>query len=396
MIDLFSGCGGLTDGFMQAHGFKSLAAVDWEASPVKTLKKRLKSKWNYLNTDSIFQFDIQNTHQLMNGYQGSRYAHHSGLIKMVGDQKLDLVIGGPPCQAYSIAGRVRDPNGMRDDYRNYLFESYIEVIKYFKPKCFIFENVEGILSAKPGGVSIIDRIRQSFFESGYHVSSNMKNDALFDLSHYGVPQKRKRVIIFGVAKSHFDPKIIERFYESLRTCKSFQPLTANVALAGLPKFVPLEEAQSSPKVSHIKLSNEDIAFKNHEPRFHNLRDIDIFGLLTRDIESGRNRYTSSKALIDLYQKKTGRKTNFHKYHVIRLDKPSNTIPAHLYKDGLRHIHPDSKQSRSITVREAARLQTFDDDFEFLGTRGDQYKMIGNAVPPTFGHMIANSVKDILY
>lgn len=380
---------------MQAHGFSTLAAVDWEKNPVKTLKQRLHSKWGYSNTNSIFQFDIQNTEALMSGYEGPNYEPHTGLIKMVGSQELDLIIGGPPCQAYSMAGRVRDPNGMRDDYRNYLFESYIEVIKHFKPKCFIFENVEGILSAKPGGISIIDRIQHSFSDAGYHVSENMKKDALFDLSYFGVPQKRKRMIIFGIAKSHFSAKKVQLFYDNLHASRSFQPLPASFALSDLPKFVPSNNVEHGSKVSHVMLNKDDISLKNHEPRFHNTRDIGIFRLLTRDIESGRNRYTSSKALIDLYREKTGRKTNFHKYHVIRLDAPSNTIPAHLYKDGLRHIHPDSEQARSITVREAARLQTFDDDFEFFGGRGDQYKMIGNAVPPTFACIIANCVKDIL-
>ena len=87
----------------------------------------------------------------------------------------------------------------------------------------------------------------------------------------------------------------------------------------------------------------------------------------------------------------GKDSKFHKYHVIREDKPSNTIPAHLYKDGLRHIHPDPNQARTITVREAGRIQTFDDDFEFLGSRGDQYKMIGNAVPPLFSKIIAETI-----
>ena len=135
--------------------------------------------------------------------------------------------------------------------------------------------------------------------------------------------------------------------------------------------------------------------KNHEPRMHNERDIGIFKLLAKDISTGVEKYTSSRALIELYKEKTGKNSKFHKYNVIREDKPSNTIPAHLYKDGLRHIHPDPEQARSITVREAARLQTFDDDFEFFGSRGDQYKMIGNAVPPEFSKLIAQTIAEML-
>ena len=101
------------------------------------------------------------------------------------------------------------------------------------------------------------------------------------------------------------------------------------------------------------------------------------------------------ALKELYTQKTGKTSNVHKYHVIRWDEPSNLIPAHLYKDGLRHIHPDSLQRRSITVREAARLQTFDDDYIFDGSNVEVYKMIGNAVPPGFARKLAEAVSDLL-
>ena len=99
-------------------------------------------------------------------------------------------------------------------------------------------------------------------------------------------------------------------------------------------------------------------------------------------------------MIQLYQEKTGKKTNVHKYHVLRWDKPSNTIPAHLKKDGLRHIHPDPLQKRSITVREAARLQTFDDDFEFNESQVANYEMIGNAVPPLFAEKLGLGIFEL--
>ena len=122
----------------------------------------------------------------------------------------------------------------------------------------------------------------------------------------------------------------------------------------------------------------------------------IFKLLTEDIESGRNEYVSIESLKNLYTERTGKTSNVHKYHVIRWDEPSNLIPAHLYKDGLRHIHPDSSQCRSITVREAARLQTFDDDYIFDGSNVEVYKMIGNAVPPKFAKKLADAVADLIH
>ena len=141
---------------------------------------------------------------------------------------------------------------------------------------------------------------------------------------------------------------------------------------------------------------ETFAIKNHTPRFSSLRDIEIFRLLSSDIETGANKYVSTDALKQLYTKVTGKQSNIHKYHVIRWDEPSNTIPAHLYKDGLRHIHPDPKQARTITVREAARLQTFPDDYEFITGTAIDYKMIGNAVPPLFAKLLAESVYELLF
>ena len=117
--------------------------------------------------------------------------------------------------------------------------------------------------------------------------------------------------------------------------------------------------------------------------------------MAEDIRSGQNVYTSTDALKQLYTKITGKKSNVHKFYVLRWNEPSNTIPAHLYKDGLRHIHPDPEQARSITVREAARLQTFADDFEFLGPTMAQYKMIGNAVPSGFAKIIAKALNEVI-
>lgn len=393
VIDLFAGCGGLTDGFLQTGKYNTLAAVDWEFPTVQTLKKRLNTKWNYdLDRNNILHFDIQRTDELIYGFEDLKFGKSEGLKNIVGDKNVDLIVGGPPCQAYSMAGRVRDKNGMQDDYRNFLFESYVKMVNHFQPKAFVFENVEGILSAKPGGISIVKRVRKAFEEIGYEITENLRGNALFDTSYYNVPQKRKRVIIFGMQKSENSTKQVRRFYSLIKEKASSEPMNSKVAFENLPKIYP---SKLNPKHSHsIKLNGVALP-NNHEPRMHSERDIEIFKMLTEDILGGTEKYTSSKALIQLYKEKTGKDSKFHKYHVIREDKPSNTIPAHLYKDGLRHIHPDPNQARTITVREAARIQTFDDDFEFLGSRGDQYKMIGNAVPPQFSKVIAETVYEIL-
>lgn len=395
-IDLFAGCGGLTDGFKQSGHFNVLAGIEWDKNAVSTLRNRLKTKWNYKDADErMIHFDIQRIDELLHGFNDDNdYASSAGLEYLVGNNTVDVVIGGPPCQAYSVAGRIRDTNGMHDDYRNYLFESYIKVVEHFQPKACIFENVQGMLSASPGGISIVDRVTKAFDEAGYYISANLKRDALFDTSDFGVPQKRLRLIIIALKKTSFPDYLekIKEFYGHLNNFKVTDKSTVKDALSDLPKLFPMKEAVK--RQSHFT-SEKQLQVTSHEPRFHNSRDIEIFKLLADDIKSEKNLYTHSDALKALYTEKTGKKSAVHKYHVLRENLPSNTIPAHLYKDGLRHIHPDPEQARSITVREAARLQTFDDDYDFIGGNGAGYKMIGNAVPPLFAKKIALSLTKIL-
>lgn len=399
-IDLFAGCGGLMDGFEQSGHYDTVAAVEWEKAPCRNLEKRLREKWKYNDADQrVLRFDIQRTDELFSGWNDDNdYGTSVGLDKLIEEANgIDVIIGGPPCQAYSIAGRVRDENGMRDDYRNYLFESYIKVLERYQPKAFIFENVPGILSAKPGDRNIIEIIQESFAEAGYCLLENL-SEAIIDFTEYGVPQNRKRIIIFGVKKDYFGEKaeaIVKQFYaEALPKYKSKKKKTVLEAIGDLPKLYPVEEdiKVNGTRTRH-SLPNPNVP--NHIARWQSDRDIGIFKLLTEDIESGRCEYTSIKALKQLYTDMTGKSSNVHKYHVIRWDEPSNLIPAHLYKDGLRHIHPDSSQQRTLTVREAARLQTFPDDYIFDGSNMELYKMIGNAVPPQFAKCCANAVYDIL-
>lgn len=397
-IDLFAGCGGLTEGFERHPNFNLLAAVEWEKQPVINLVNNLKKNYNIKNANEVvMHFDIQRTEELFKGWSDDiDYGNHSGLDYLVDSKKVDLIIGGPPCQAYSVAGRIRCENGMVNDYRNYLFESYMEVVRRYTPDIFVFENVTGILSAKPdGNVLVTELIREEIDNSGYEIVDNLRDFAQVEFSDYGVPQNRKRVIIIGVKKGiktdiqetlrSFYLETLPRYKESGKTVRD--------AISDLPKMYPAVEDYIIDKRKFSHTFKHEV--NNHLPRYHNKRDINIFKKLCEDIESGRNKYMSTESLKKLYLKETGRNSNVHKYNVLKWDKPSNTIPAHLYKDGLRHIHPESTQARTISVREAARIQTFPDDYEFITSAGPNYKMIGNAVPPKFSEKLADALLTIL-
>ena len=399
-IDLFVGCGGLSEGFEQSRKYKMIGAVEWEPSPVKELRNHLKNRWGIQDSEErVLQFDIQRTEELFNGWKDKKFGESKGLDALVGNRQLDVIIGGPPCQAYSVAGRIRDEHGMREDYRNYLFESYLKVVQHYKPRVFVFENVPGILSAKPGdgSVRIIDLIQKAFADAGYAVLPDLSN-AIIDMTEYGVPQNRKRIIILGVSKEHYGDKaqaMVEKFYSSyLPEYKIEKKATVRDAIGDLPKLRPLDEPISyfGRKLSH---SVSDPLINGHISRYHSKRDIDLFRFLEEDIASGRMKYTSAKSLKTLYTKLTGKTSNVHKYYVLRWDEPSNLIPAHLFKDGLRHIHPDPEQARTITVREAARLQTFPDDYYFNCSQTDAFKMIGNAVPPLFAKKVAYAIYHLI-
>ena len=396
MIDLFAGCGGLEDGFLQSGKFEDVAAVEWLKPQVNTLIHRLETKWKVKDAaERVMHFDIQREDELFEGWQDDEFGQGKGLDYFVNKANgIDVIIGGPPCQAYSVAGRVRDENGMRDDYRNYLFEHYLNVVNRYRPKLFVFENVPGILSAAPDGTPITDLIRKGFEEIGYEIIEDLRV-AKVNASDYSVPQNRERMIIVGVDTQRYSniQEYLNEFYsEILPKYKGKKVLTVRDAIGDLPECTAFwDEEHHSKKKSHDTPESE---YTWHIPRYHNVRDMDTFRLLAQDIESGKREYDSKK-ISELYEKKVGSKSPIHRYHVLEPDLPSTTIIAHLYKDGNRFIHYDSKQSRSITVREAARLQSFDDDFDFVGAQGNAYQMIGNAVPPKLAKAVSLAVADLL-
>jgi len=400
-IDLFAGCGGLSEGFLQSGKYEALAHVEWEMPMVTTLRNRLVTKWNHTKDDAykrVIHFDIQKTEELikgkwseetLNSYSSNNHEliKLKGLRGLIGKEKVDLIIGGPPCQAYSIAGRAQDKNSMKNDYRNYLFESFVNVVDEFKPEVFVFENVPGLLSAIPGGKPVTERIYEAFNEVGYEIRKpELLKKSVYTASDLGVPQKRNRVILIGVKKS---TKIsLEELYSELDKLKrKISPKNVHDAIGHLPKFKPLNKQKkvNGKNISHELVKQENVKF--HEARFHNKRDVDIF----RNWLKNEMNKSSSQNKISFYNNLMGKKSNHAKYRNLEWDKPSPTVVAHLYKDGLMFIHPDVNQARSITVKEAALLQSFPDDFEFIGSQGNAFKMIGNAVPPEMAKNIAVAI-----
>jgi DNA (cytosine-5)-methyltransferase 1 len=408
-IDLFAGCGGLSEGFLKSGHYEALAHVEWEMPMVETLRNRLVKKWKHSVDDAkkrVIRFDVQRTEELLHGNWHKKSVQEygadnadaviqNGLHGIVGDKKVDLIIGGPPCQAYSIAGRAQDPNSMKDDYRNYLFESFVKIVDSFQPKAFVFENVPGILSARPGKKKtnplVTSLIYRAFDAIGYEIRTPERlKESVYCSVDFQVPQKRNRVIIIGVRRgSGID---VEEIYDSITRHKSTLPQkTLRDAIGGLPRFRPLEEDK---KLGRANVSHElidDCSVTQHNARYHNKRDRGVF---LEWIENNLNNATQ-KEQLEFYQRITGKVSNHNKYRSLDWDKPSPTIVSHLYKDGLMFIHPDIEQLRSITIREAALLQSFPMDFEFLGSNAYCYKMIGNAVPVDFAKGIADAVNDVL-
>lgn len=388
-VDLFAGCGGLSEGFYREN-FKALAHVEINKTACDTLKSRMKF-YGYSNfDDEVLNVDIT-------------YSKINDLIdNAVKGREVDLIVGGPPCQAYSSLGRAQDDNAMKDDPRNYLFESYIHVLHHLNPKIFVFENVTGLLSAKINGHKIVNTILEKLGEK-YTLIDNPK-DMVLNSADYGVPQIRKRIIIVGVRKdlpfnaneiyssiikTHSDLKSSEDNVEKYVTVKE--------AIADLPFLKSGEGAD----VTEFKAKGNNsfldgiINKKSNVLRHHisrNLNSLDV----ERYSEMSKNHWTFTELLMNRPDLQHPKQRVFNNSYCVQFwDKPARTIIAHLYKDGNQFIHPDFKQGRSITPREAARLQSFPDDFIFEGSRTEIYKQIGNAVPVLFAQAIAKGCKKVL-
>ena len=394
-VDLFAGCGGLSEGFLKA-GFHGLCHVDFDKFACDTLSNRLKDY-------GIPNDEIKSTvlHRDL-----TKHSTVEDILKCVNNTKVDLLIGGPPCQAFSTVGRAQDPNSMKNDPRNYLYKHYIEILEKLKPKIFVFENVLGLLSSKPDGKYIFPLIVKEFEKRGYDVCEKPEIIVLNSV-HYGVPQIRKRVILIGINKNEnlgVRPedvyKLIEKtHYAPTDTMKDGlqKYRTIKDAIDDLPSYLPGEGSEEITFKSTIKndylniiRANNTNKLYNHVARNHNDLDRARYKLLSLNNWQLKD---LNKVRPDLVHYDPKHFVN--RYTVQEFNKPGRTVVAHLYKDGNLFIHPDSKQERTFTVREAARVQSFPDDFKFLGARTQQYKQVGNAVPPLMSHAIAKAINQVL-
>jgi len=394
-IDLFAGCGGFSEGFYK-EDFKSLAHVDFDEAACLTIKERMKY-YNYSQDEienSVICGDL------------TKEEINVQIENIINNSKVDVLVGGPPCQSFSSVGRAQDPNSMKDDPRNYLFKNYMNILVKYMPKVFVFENVSGLLSAKPNGKLIFPEIIKEM--SKHYDVCNEKETILLNSVHYGVPQVRKRVIIIGVRKDlNFKAKdiyrsILKTHYSPEMEAKAdtiglLKYVTVKDAISDLPKLFPGEgssEVDFKPSklnsyLKKIRTSNFDKLF-NHEARKHNDDDRKRYNLLSKNEWQLKDLAEVNPELVHHDPKHFG-----NRYTVQKNNLPGTTVVAHLYKDGNLFIHPDHTQERTFTVREAARIQSFPDDFVFMGSRTNQFKQVGNAVPPLMARQIAKAIKKYL-
>ena len=247
-IDLFAGCGGLSEGFYK-EGFKALAHVEIDKYCCSTLRERMKY-YGYSQNDidkSVIESDIK-ADNIINRIE---YA--------VGKSEVDMIIGGPPCQAYSSAGRARDENGMKNDPRNYLFEHYVKILNHFKPKFFVFENVTGLLTTNIDGIKILQLVFAALKKNFKIVEQ--PSTLLFNTANYGVPQIRKRLIIIGVRKD-LDLRP-EEIYESLKITH-YDPDMSEEDSRKLKKYVSVADAIGDLPIIHAGQKIKELSYNSKE------------------------------------------------------------------------------------------------------------------------------------
>lgn len=410
-IDLFAGAGGLSEGFIQS-GYQPIAHVEMNEHAAKTIETR------------IAYYYLKEKDQLKNYYEYEKgLMTRENLLKLIPEEELksvinkeisektikdifqvidtiktekgidqiDVIIGGPPCQAYSLVGRAQSSHmlvPMEEDPRNELYKMYVQFLTKYQPRMFVFENVAGIKTARGG--QAFKNLQMYMKRVGYEIDYHELN--AYD---FGVLQSRKRVIIVGWLKGSG--------YEYPKFDVIHNKAEVWDLLKDLPSLTPGQEAHEYTvkdmhrvkkyvKENELRLKSDILTA--HIARPHTAQDIEIYKrAINLWFENGRHKRLKYDDLPENLKTHRNRTSFVDRFKVVEGDMEyCHTILAHLSKDGHYFIHPDIDQHRSITVREAARLQSFPDDYYFEGPRTSQFVQVGNAVPPMMAKQIAEKIK----
>lgn len=360
VIDLFSGCGGLSLHFM-GDGYNIVKAVEYDPVIANTYMK------NHPNIEMIVD-DIKNVDS-------------SGVFK---EGDADVIVGGPPCQGFSMAGaRIR--HGFIEDPRNYLFKHYFNVVKAVKPKVFIMENVKGMMTMEKG--KIFEEILSIFHDSKlldgkpYNLTYR-----LVKANEYGIPQRRERLIIVGSNIENIDlEQLWEKTFDDVRSevPHFFDNVTVEDAIGNMPQPTDDGIVENPRPVTEYQryLASSKETISNHSKSRHSRKAIERM----ESIGVGENFESLNEDIKSVHSGSYGR---------LSWDEPAMTITTRFDTPaGGRFIHP--VENRTLTHREAARIQSFPDDFEFYGDRRSIARQIGNAVPPKISFFLSRLVRNIL-
>jgi len=508
VIDLFAGPGGLGEGFSSlsapdgSSGFKLKVSIEKDPIAHRTLSLRALFRqfpkgtapdcyYDYLRGNISREALFAHPDAKEAGSEALNEAKNAELGKTphkeidgwiaaaLGGECNWVLIGGPPCQAYSLAGRSRrtkeDQERFESDEKHFLYKEYLRIIRRFKPTVFVMENVKGMLSSTHGGSGIFERIMSDLSSPGEGLDYGIRSlvvpgetenlapkDFIIEAERFGIPQCRHRVILFGV-RSDVAAATPELSVHPERFTIPFSPVPISVieALSGLPRLRSCLSRRSRRSDSHnawldvlrdapvaigdwsgsaseafkANLKNaiaeavnslspgghfipQDMAADGFRGRLHNwFYDPRLGGVIQHDTRSHmpsdlhRYLFASSYAktfgvspkitqfprgLLPAHENAADDDPPFSdRFRVQLASFPSSTVVAHIAKDGHYFIHPDPSQCRSLTVREAARLQTFPDNYFFEGNRTQQYTQVGNAVPPLLARKIALVVLDFM-
>lgn len=476
VIDLFAGPGGLNEGFSSVRDeqggyvFKTMASFEMDSFACQTLRLRatyrelvraggdLQPYFEYIQGKKTWQSVL--TGDFRAAYLAAK--EHVYQVELGEDSRPEVddfieqqlgpederghwaLIGGPPCQAYSLAGRSRRTGDetFASDHKHFLYREYLHILGRFKPTIFVMENVKGLLSSKNGDSSMFQTILGDLADlpggAKYEIRSLVvdadptdlePSDFIIRAEEYGVPQKRHRVILLGV-RSDVAAAIPRRV---LRQADG--AVTVRAALQTMPS-VRAETSSRRPKIdldwkavqmqalNEVGLANiannvepvkpgalavdayeawiaEQVlrAPIQHEPRAHMVSDLARYRVMAELAERlGKSpKYTDLPTSLHPEHRNIGKVgTPFtDRFRVQVWDAPATTVVSHISKDGHYYIHPDPQQTRSFTVREAARLQSFPDNYFFEGPRTQQFHQVGNAVPPLLSKQIGDVVADML-